>query len=197
MFLARIPRFSALGRAVFAHRSRHKITKLQELINENRRQNLLNSEDPEDQAEGRAMVTPYSVFESLGGTDADLTTFKTMGTNSIGYIPDNLPNPERMPLAGSIDTNDPAIESLVGDLEMFETKQASRDEMSRVEDDVHGEPSDQTEEDGQTELTQPSARRRQSRHLTTWLWMPLKFRPVPKKGDWDLTRIRESEYFFS
>ncbi|KAI2731105.1 hypothetical protein DTO012A7_4674 [Penicillium roqueforti] len=197
MFLARIPRFSALGRAIFTHRSRHKITKLQELINENRRQNLLSSEDPEDQAEGRAMVTPYSVFENLGGTDSDLTTFKTMGTNSIGYIPDVLPDLERMPIACSIDTNDPAIESLVGDLEMFETKQASRDEMSQVEDDVHGEPSDQTEEDGQTEQTQPSARRRQSRHLTTWLWMPLKFRPVPKKGDWDLTRIRESEYFFS
>lgn len=205
MFLARISRYSPLGRAIFAHRNSTRITKLQELINEHRRQTLLNSEDPEDQAEGRAMVTPCSIFEELGGTDSDLTTFKTMGTNSIGYIPEVIPDPERIPIGCAIDTNDPAIESLVGDLEMFEAKQTSRGDMSKVEDDVHGEPSDQTdpseqsEQNEQNEQSQSSAQpnNRSARHLTTWLWMPLNFRPVPKKGDWDLTRIRESEYFFS
>lgn len=193
IFLARISRLSPLGREISNYRLRTRVSKLQELINEHRRQTLLNSDDPEDQAEGRAMVTPCSLFESLGGTDSDLTTYKTMGTHAIGHIPEAIPDQERMPIGCSIDTNDPAIESLIGDLEMFESKQVSRGETSKVEDDIHGEPSDQTEQ------PQSSARPDKSkpRNLTTWLWMPLNFRPVPKKGDWDLTRIRESEYFFS
>jgi DNA-directed RNA polymerase len=208
MFLARVSRTTPLGRAIFTHRNNTRITKLQELINEHRRQTLLNSEDPEDQAEGRAMVTPYSLFEEMGGTDHDLTTYKKFGTNPIGHIPEVVPDPQRIPIGCSIDTTDPAIESLVGDLEMFEAKQTSHQlshgETSKVEDDVHGELSgqadqtDQTEQNEQNEQSQSSAQRNnRSPYLTTWLWMPLKFRPVPKKGDWDLTRIRESEYFFS
>ncbi|KAJ9489992.1 hypothetical protein VN97_g3295 [Penicillium thymicola] len=199
MFLARISRSSPLGRRIFNYRCNTRVTKLQELINENRRQTLLNSEDPEDQAEGRAMVTPYSIFEELGGTHSDLSTIKSMGANSIGHIPEVIPDQERISLGSSIDTNDPAIESLIGDLEMFESKQPSRAEMSKVEDDVHGEPSDQTGQTEQDEQPQSSARplSPKSRQATTWFWMPLKFAPVPKKGNWDLSRIRESEYFFS
>jgi DNA-directed RNA polymerase len=29
------------------------------------------------------------------------------------------------------------------------------------------------------------------------VWLPLTFPPVPKKGDWDVKRLRESKYFFS
>lgn len=32
---------------------------------------------------------------------------------------------------------------------------------------------------------------------TIQVWLPLTFPPVPKKGDWDVTRLRESKYFFS
>ncbi|CAI7592671.1 unnamed protein product [Penicillium glandicola] len=199
MFLARLPRSTKLGRAIFAHRSSTRVSKLQELINEHRRQTLLNSEDPDDQAEGRAMVTPCSIFEELGGADSDLTAYKTLGANSIGHIPDVMPDPERVPIACSIDTTDPAIESLVGDLGMFEAKQAPRnDSPTDAADDVHGEASDYTdhmEQNEQSSSAQP--KNKPARNLTTWFWMPLNFRPVPKKGDWDLTRIRESEYFFS
>ncbi|KAJ6148189.1 hypothetical protein N7497_010171 [Penicillium chrysogenum] len=206
MFLARVSRSTRLGRAIFMHRSHTRISKLQELINEHRRQTLLNSEDPEDQAEGRAMVTPYSIFEEMGGTDHDLTTYKKMSTNPIGHIPEVVPDPQRIPVGCSIDTTDPAIESLVGDLEMFEAKQTSHQpshgETSKVEDDVHGELSSQGDQIDQTEQNEQSRSSAQPNNRsgspqTTWLWMPLKFRPVPKKGDWDLTRIRESEYFFS
>jgi DNA-directed RNA polymerase len=29
------------------------------------------------------------------------------------------------------------------------------------------------------------------------LWLPLKFPDIPEKGDFDVERLRESEYFFS
>ena len=30
-----------------------------------------------------------------------------------------------------------------------------------------------------------------------WLWLPLTFKEVPKKGDWDVKRLKNSVYFFS
>jgi DNA-directed RNA polymerase len=187
LFLARIDRKSALGDAITQHRVSAKISKLQELIQENQRQTLLNSSDPEDQAEGRLMVTPASIFEKLGGKHEDLTIFKTMGQNTIGHIPEDLASAERNAAAGLIDTSDPAIESLIGDLEMFDKKSTGNEASSDLEG-VNGEDCESIESE------KPKKKKRET---TTWLWMPLNFRPVPQKGDWDLTRIRESEYFFS
>jgi len=31
----------------------------------------------------------------------------------------------------------------------------------------------------------------------TQVWIPLSFPPVPKKGGWDVSRLGESQYFFS
>lgn len=191
LFLARVDRKSKVGRAVTEHRSNtKKITKLQELIHEHQRQTLLNSSDPEDQAEGRSMVTPASIFEQLGGKDDDLTIFKTMGQNSIGHIPEDVSAVERTPAAGVIDTTDPAIQSLVGDLDMFDDKALRNDLSSASGEDIDGDMSEPIESD-------EKPKKKAKRDFTTWLWMPLNFRPVPKKGDWDLTRIRESKYFFS
>jgi DNA-directed RNA polymerase len=191
LFLARVDRRSKIGHAVTQHRTSRKITKLQELIYENQRQTLLNSSDPEDQAEGRLMVTPASIFEALDGKHEDLTIFKTMGQNSIGHIPDDISAAERTPAAGAIDMTDPAIESLIGDLNMFDDKSLRNDLSPAPGDaeDVDGEGSEPIESE--------KPKKKTKRESTTWLWMPLNFRPVPKKGDWDVTRIRESEYFFS
>jgi len=30
-----------------------------------------------------------------------------------------------------------------------------------------------------------------------WLWLPIKFKPVPEKGDFDVKRLKDSVYFFS
>ncbi|OGE52759.1 hypothetical protein PENARI_c009G00786 [Penicillium arizonense] len=178
LFLARIPLASKHGKAVRALRKGGKSSKLAELIQEQRRQNLLNSEDPEDQAEGRAMVTAASVFEGMGGTDADLSMTKSLGATAMGHVPENLESAERAPMADGIDTSDPAIQGLLGNMDLPDGKLL----------DDEPEPVDETEK---------APTKRGSRSATTWMWVPLKFRPVPAKGDWDLTRIRKSEYFFS
>jgi DNA-directed RNA polymerase len=197
LFLARVSRNSKIGKAVAGHRaSVKKIPKLQELIREHQRQTLLNSSDPEDQAEGRSMVTPASIFEEMGGKDDDLTLFKTMGQNSIGHIPDDVPAVERTPAAGVVDITDPAVDTLVGDLDMFDEKSLRNDLSSVLGEYLDEDPSGPSETIEATEATE-EPKKKTKREFTTWLWMPLNFRPVPKKGDWDLTRIRESEYFFS
>jgi DNA-directed RNA polymerase len=81
-------------------------------------------------------------------------------------------------MADGIDTSDPAIQGLLGNMDLPDGK--------LLDDDP--DPVDETEK---------APAKRGSRAATTWMWVPLKFRPVPAKGDWDLTRIRKSEYFFS
>lgn len=201
MFLARVPRSTEIGRQIHLYRTKNRVSKLQELINEHRRQTLLASEDPDDQAEGRAMVTAGSIFESLGGKNEDLTPYKTMGQTPIGHVPDDISALERSS-GDNLDSSDPAIQSLVGDLSMFEGKSLSERELqARLGNDIDEADFKQSEIDEkedfeETEQTE-AGKQKPKRQFTTWFWMPLHFRPVPKKGDWDLTRIRKSEYFFS
>jgi DNA-directed RNA polymerase len=201
LFLARVSRTTEFGRKIHAYRSKHRLTRLQELVNEHRRQTLLASEDPEDQAAGRAMVTAGSIFEELGGTSEDLTAFKTMGRNSIGHVPEDVSALERTAVSDTMDVSDPAIQSLVGDLEMFDGQPIPNPELQDCtaddsNDEVLGQI-DEPEEIEPVQQTQGPRKYKSKRENTTWLWMPLTFRPVPKKGDWDLTRIRDSKYFFS
>ncbi|KAJ5295481.1 hypothetical protein PENANT_c001G10083 [Penicillium antarcticum] len=181
LFLARVPLTSKHGKAIRAMRKGGKSSKLGELIQEQRRQTLLKSEDPEDQAEGRAMVTPASVFEEMGGTDEDMSMTKSLGATAMGHVPENLEAAERAPMADGIDTSDPAIQGLIGNMDLPDGKLL----------DDEPEPMPETADKA------APAKKSSSRAATTWMWVPLKFRPVPKKGDWDLTRIRESKYFFS
>ncbi|KAL8876609.1 MAG: hypothetical protein Q9192_008832, partial [Flavoplaca navasiana] len=42
------------------------------------------------------------------------------------------------------------------------------------------------------EISAPNARVKK-----IWLWRPLTFPPVPEKGEFDVSRIEKSQYFFS
>jgi DNA-directed RNA polymerase len=179
IFLAKVGANTPIGRAIKSMRNKRnariKNAKLLELIDENRRQTLLRSDDPAERAEGLAMETTASLFEKMGGTDDDLIIANSLGENAVGHVPKDLAAAERRPNAAGIDSNDPAIQSLFNEVEMMDSKSTSDD----PEDDTYEKPA------------------RKSATLPVWLWLPVRFRDVPKKGNWDLTRIRDSEYFFS
>ncbi|KAJ5654225.1 hypothetical protein N7490_001228 [Penicillium lividum] len=181
LYLAKIEKTSAVGKAILRHRTPTKIKNLRflELMEENRRQKLLRSDDPDEQAEGRAMVTAASIFESMGGNDNDLVGTASLGASDIGVVPDDLEAAERRPDA-SIDMNDPAIGSLFNDFDHPQKESQNYNEIT----DVDG-----------SNLEYVS--RRSKGPTTVWVWLPLRFRDVPAKGTWDITRIRKSEYFFS
>ncbi|CAG8922497.1 unnamed protein product [Penicillium salamii] len=193
IFLGRVSRSTKFGKAILAYRASHRLSKLQELIREKRRQTLLKSEDPEDREEGRSMVTAASIFEELDGRDEDLTIQRTLGQNNIGHIPEEV-NDHNAIRPMDIDLNDPAIETLVGDVDVFEGKTGGRDPGL---EEAHPESGEVPDADGNMEAGETPKRKQKTRESTTWLWLPLSFRDVPKKGDWDVSRIRQSEYFFS
>ncbi|KAF9889551.1 DNA-directed RNA polymerase [Aspergillus nanangensis] len=190
LFLAKVNVASNMGKAIRTYRRRanQRSAKVQELLDEHKRQRLLKSDDPELQAQGRAMVTAASIFEEMGGNDRDLAISTTLGETAVGHVPEDLATAERKPTGGmETDGSDPALESLLTD---FNDELGSKASHSDYANDA--DPEDEAAADGSDKKKQ----KKQSA-VHTWVWLPLRFREVPQKGSWDLTRIRDSKYFFS
>ncbi|PLN83127.1 putative mitochondrial DNA-directed RNA polymerase [Aspergillus taichungensis] len=187
LFLAKVPKVSPIGRKLAAMRSKKGAAsgKLQELLQEHKRQQLLKSDDPELQAQGRAMVTPASMFEEAGGTDSDLYIPNSLGETVVGHVPENLAQAERRPAGIEADSEDPALQSLLSDLGDPTPKSDALEGVTEAD-------ADEADIDGPD-----GGSNKKKSVVTLWLWLPLRFRDVPHKGAWDLTRIRDSKYFFS
>lgn len=184
LFLAKIRRGTTIEKHILNFRKTHGSKgKVPELIEEYRRQTLLSSEDPELQAQGRAMETAASMFEKMKGADDDLAIPNSLGETAVGHVPDNA---EPSELKMSVDMNDPAIESLFSSFDM--PNNAASD--LKMDDAKDGEVADKEE---------VGAKKKRKTRVpdTTWVWLPLNFRDIPTKGDWDVTRILKSQYFFS
>ncbi|RVX70675.1 hypothetical protein B0A52_05325 [Exophiala mesophila] len=178
-----------------------------ELVREVRKQKLMASEDPKERAEGEAMVTAATLFEQYDGEDS-LFHRDSLGASAVGAIP------EAAEEAGI----EEAIQSDLGMSEVEEDDDDLANPLSSFKssgssyDGAH----DLDNPDLALSFNGPDARlgrvhakaaihvgdkppTSNSKNMTThtWLWLPLTFRPVPKKGDFDVNRLRESTYFFS
>ena len=170
IFLANIRRDSPMAKEIRKLRTGPgNKGRLHELIDEYRRIEFLRSDDPEVQAQGRAMKTPGSVFEENGGTHDDLAISSSLGETAIHHIPED----EESMVAHGIDPADPYSHLM-------------ESSSSEIDDGGHQKV------DGNTKNEKEDPRRG-----LVWIWLPMSFRPVPRKGDWDVSRIRESPYFFS
>lgn len=187
LFLARVEKSSKIAQAIGKRRQHVQGNKGQELLDEYKRQKLLKSEDPELQAQAREMVTPASIFEQMGGTDDDLTALNSLGETRVGHVPENLANAERRPDAMGMDLDDPAIANALPDLAMTETA-------PRPDSEAAGSEADDMEEKG-PKKSGAKKKSQPKRYITFWL--PVTIPDVPAKGTWDVTRIRQSQYFFS
>jgi DNA-directed RNA polymerase len=177
LFLGKVKVTGKIGKKIRERRQGlAKNSKIVELLDEHRRQTLLRSSDPAQQAEGQEMVTSASIFEKMGGTQEDLVMSGSLGETKVGHVPENLSVAERRPGAKAVDNSDPAIQSLFEDIELMDSESGS---MAEAEDG--GAP----------------AKKISKKYSEIWLWLPMSFRDVPTKGSWDVSRIRQSEYFFS
>jgi DNA-directed RNA polymerase len=180
LFLAKIPAKSPIAVKIVQNRRKNKSTMLSEVVLEYQRQTLLRSDDPEMQAQGRAMTTGASIFEEMNGTNDDIAIPSTLGETATGAI--NEERKESGRVYSSVDEKDPAIASLFTDLD----PQFLEFETTKTDDE--SEP--KATEEG-------AAPKRNAPNKFTWTWLPLTFRDVPAKGEFDVNRLRDSKYFFS
>lgn len=179
VFLAQLKRSSPVAKAIIAHRNtlkthpRAAVSKLAELVMERKRLTLLASDDPAKQEEGRAMVTPASIFKSFPNAEDSFNTKQSLGETAIGHVPNN-------------------IESSESNKSTMDQELGSSDSSPGLSQEEFGVPEDAEFDvpvDGAEAVAEPSAeaeagaKKRKGQYTPTpvWVWLPLTFRPVPEK----------------
>ncbi|KAK5117258.1 hypothetical protein LTR62_005875 [Meristemomyces frigidus] len=185
-----------------------------ELKLEAERMRLLQSEDPEDRARGQSMVTPGSILESEGDTGTVLASSALSG-QGLGDMPTSFSdeaaashNPEALDATMDDDCEAPGTDADT----IAESPEAAT---SRSEGTVPGSVLDTDVEvlanassrlshdagdDMMTTLGQMKAQATKKKHPSfprkTFVWMPMAFPDVPPKGEFDVRRLKASQYFF-
>lgn len=198
LYRATVLEASTVGRKIIAWRKAHARTasttmcrdaSFEEVALEAKRQELLKSEDPERRKEGESMVTPTSIW--LANQDP-----KAMTSSRITLLGDT---------KDSDATLDEVKDKVLGaefqafkeETEMLDTTPADIDTNTiAAAENVKLENEDFLQED-QEDLQQEAKKPKLSGRNNIHVWLPLTFPPVPKKGGWDVSRLRESKYFFS
>jgi DNA-directed RNA polymerase len=173
----------------------------QELLWELERQELLASEDPEEVALGKKMVTPASIFAKHDG-EQYLFSRDSLGVTANGNIPNETSDIVLENALEAEDITDEHNVDLSTTLEpLIENNAMVGSDMSIAADaDVSAteEEADQAKVDL---ASQALPAKKKSKKSTTpaniQVWLPLTFREVPKKGDFDVSRLKHSKYFFS
>ncbi|KAJ9198588.1 hypothetical protein DTO164E3_5059 [Paecilomyces variotii] len=186
IFLTKVDRKSPVGKAVSQLRRENKMpakqAKLNELFAEYKRQTLLKSDDPELQQQGREMITPASIFEEMGAKDEHLEQASSLGESAVGHVPSDLTASSK---TKNIMETDPALESMLSEVDPMST------ELLYESSDADSDSVDFSDADTS------ETRRRQKGPSYEWLWLPMRFKEVPEKGSWDISRLKDSTYFFS
>ena len=158
--------------------------KRDELILECRRVALLASDDPKEREEGLAMVTPARFFaeaadeRALAPSDIDTATIGGMGPTSVRSA--KLKANERLEV-GDIAN----VEAVLGDDEAELPECDGKADTGPVADDTDIlEDTTPDAEEGSTLLAEekePGEKKTATTDRKIWVWLPLKFPPVPKK----------------
>ncbi|KAH7394857.1 DNA-directed RNA polymerase mitochondrial precursor [Phaeosphaeria sp. MPI-PUGE-AT-0046c] len=181
----RITYYRSTGRRVTNTASARGSATIEELALEQKRLRLLKSENPEEVEEGKAMVTPTSIWLESNDPTA-LSSF-------------------RMAVLGDTDKKKESKagrdKPIVHEADII----AQDDESPTLPDAAIDSVDASTAPEQDLAESQPSRGRSrkgsrvavpQQESLLT-VWIPLTFPPTPKKGGWDVSRLRESRYFFS
>lgn len=209
MHLASVFSKSPVGRKILEWRKRvdpeakkRGVTarKRDELILERRRLALLTSENPREREEGEAMVTPAKYFaeaadeRALAPSDIKPATIGGMGRASSRSAKleanqrlevGDMANIETTP--GNDETEGPVLDGTGNSRVAADDADSSEDTM----------PDAKEGSALLAEQTDTGKKKAVTKDRKIWLWLPLKFAPVPKKGDFDVSRLKDSQYFFS
>ncbi|KAF2083461.1 DNA/RNA polymerase [Saccharata proteae CBS 121410] len=197
LYQTAVPRKSPLGEQIAelrAAKRRAGNMSLNEMLEERERQVLLKSEDPEQRAKGEAMVTPAKLY--LQHTDVNRLELPEDAKNTLlGDHPAAKPKAstrrsKRAAITKPEDDDTAAAEAENGEDEV-DPNHPVEDSLGADEDGAEDVKDVQTEEETPKKQKCPSSKSR------LFIWVPLTFPPVPKKGDFDVRRLKESQYFFS
>ncbi|KAL8871977.1 MAG: hypothetical protein Q9174_002310 [Haloplaca sp. 1 TL-2023] len=172
-----------------------KQTMINELLQERRRLKLLASDKAEERKEGEDMVTAYSIFEASAGEDAlaDEQALSDVLLGQTSPARENKLQADEQLAIGDEDNIDPSDTFPQQDVPVqnpIDDKTISTESMATKVVEVDDEQRSKTE-------ASSAQTKQQGSEAKIWFWRPLTFPPVPKRGDFDVSRIGKSQYFFS
>lgn len=184
VYLGKVDKNTTVGAAISAFRKDKKMSLKDELILEKKRLDLLKSADPAEVEEGRKIITPASIFEEMSAV-ADPVSREDMDAVALGRIPgaseESAPSSEKGVLEDEEEAEVDGVDDELADADLTErlTAMVGTNHFS-------------------TTVTMPKRRVVKAREVPTLqVWLPLTFPDIPQKGDFDVTRLKSSEYFFS
>lgn len=175
--------------------------KAYELIIERKVAEMLESDDPEVVAKAQQMQTPGRILMEFAAEE-DFEVPPELAEMGVG----NIPNGDGKPRAGKKVVMEEAVESDEDTLSVDSSEDPSDDIIGNTMHEIEGEDSPQvTSEAKQDEWFHRYATGQKLREgkrppemsISTFAWVPLKLPPVPQRGNFDVSRLKESKYFFS
>ena len=186
IYRAKIEGGTEVSRMIAAHRKQARLNNKGELLQERRRQQLLNSSNPKHVKEGQAMITPASIFEQMATPDMLKSEFDLA----------ELCEPTEDDDADATHTNSHSQDNADFDSTADLTPQQAK-ELEGMESfgsslgALHGTNY------FVIEMGKAERRAKPKTVSRVELWLPLRFPDIPKKGDFDVEKLRGSKYFFS
>jgi len=191
IYRAQLDADTEVAKVISAHRRKARMTIKEELLQEKERQELLRSADPNQVLEGKEMVTPASIFEALATPDmvaAELDPEEHSAGEEGG---------DRHASGLAMD------EGVDGDL--GSASRESEAVSAQMAKEIAGMESFGTQLQKLhgtnyfvTELNRAARKKEMAKRSPKLaLWLPLTFPEIPKKGNFDVTKLRGSKYFFS
>lgn len=174
MYMASVVGLSKVGQKITAWRKevKGKSGQVSELALESQRNTLLASEDPAEREKGEKMVTPASIMAAEPDEAAFVAPSEMTG-QKLGEIPDGAEATENS--------------------ESAEDADAAEDEVSAAEPDAAEDVVDAATSAKAKTAKKPAGSKYNHK---VYVWLPLQFPAVPEKGDFDVTRLKQSKYFF-
>ncbi|KAM3065800.1 DNA-directed RNA polymerase [Clarireedia jacksonii] len=169
MQLAAVRPSSAAFKKIVSHRkalSLSERSKNADLLKEVERLRLLSSSNPEDVEKGRKMVTAASIYEEMA-SDTDLDHEPELESLALGSLASSRLTAEDDGTMEEILEENMPSEAQANDVEAGVTPPADAVESS--------EPT------AKNSFEATIAPRSSSKKSPTWIWIPLKFAPIPKK----------------
>ncbi|KHN98463.1 DNA-directed RNA polymerase [Metarhizium album ARSEF 1941] len=192
LYLAHLDPSSPVAKKIKQLRKSSKLCPKEELVLEHKRNSLRLSGNPWDLETAKKIVTPASVYEEMAGAEIDVSITNDLENIGLGEISQDEMDTDEATMAsetiedtaadddGMMDSDDPHDAAAISERLMENMK------MSHFETLMLG-----------TTGPNKSTKRVTRRAASVPVWLPFTVPPVPKKGDFDVTRLRESKYFFS
>ncbi|KAH6659879.1 DNA-directed RNA polymerase [Truncatella angustata] len=183
LYLAKIESGSQVERDIVEFRKGARLQLHDEVLLERERQRLLQSTDPDEVSRGRSMRTPASIFEEH---NAQQVSDAAIEFGDVGF--GQVPPPEEVVKS--------ALEE-VADADVTSPKSPWAKTINFNVEDPR-KLKNYLEVNGfEAEITKTEPKKTHKASSVAGVWLPIAFPDVPKKGDFDVKRLRGSQYFFS